>query len=133
MRRAALLPVVPAGIAACLFDLDGVLTQTAKVHAAAWKQMFDAFLLARSRQTGEPFRPFEIATDYAEHVDGKLRADGVHAFLVSRGIALPEGAPDDPATAETVHGLGTRKNDLVLELIRERGVEVYDGSVRFVE
>jgi beta-phosphoglucomutase family hydrolase len=127
------VPVLPAGIAACLFDLDGVLTQTAKVHAAAWKQMFDAFLLARSRQTGEPFRPFEIATDYAEHVDGKLRADGVRAFLASRGIALPEGAPDDPPTAETVHGLGTRKNDLVLELIRERGVEVYDGSVRFVE
>ncbi len=131
--NARYVPVLPAGIAACLFDLDGVLTQTAKVHAAAWKQMFDAFLLERSRRTGEPFRPFEIATDYAEHVDGKLRADGVRAFLASRGIPLPEGSPDDPPTAETVHGLGTRKNDLVLELIRERGVEVYEGSVRFVE
>jgi beta-phosphoglucomutase family hydrolase len=124
---------VPARISACLFDLDGVLTQTAKVHAAAWKQMFDAFLLDRSRQTGEPFRPFEIATDYVDFVDGKLRQDGVRSFLASRGITLPEGAPDDPATALTVHGLGTRKNDLVLDLIQRDGVEVYEGSVRFVE
>jgi beta-phosphoglucomutase family hydrolase len=124
---------VPAAISACLFDLDGVLTQTAKVHAAAWKEMFDAFLLDRSRQTGEPFRPFEIATDYAQYVDGKLRQDGVRSFLVSRGIRLPEGSPDDPATASTVYGLGTRKNDLVLGLIERDGVEVYEGSVRFVE
>ena len=130
---AALAPSLPAAISACLFDLDGVLTQTAKVHAAAWKQMFDAFLLERSGQTGEPFRPFEIATDYAEYVDGRLRQDGVRAFLASRGIELPEGAADDPPTALTVHGLGTRKNDLVLELIRRDGVEVYAGSVRFVE
>ena len=87
------VPALPEGITACLFDLDGVLTQTAKVHAAAWKEMFDAFLLDRSGQTGEPFRPFEIATDYAEYVDGKLRQDGVRAFLASRGIELPEGAP----------------------------------------
>ncbi len=132
-KRTGLVPVLPDGISACLFDLDGVLTQTAKVHSAAWKQMFDAFLLDRSRQTGEPFRPFEIETDYAEHVDGKLRQDGVRAFLASRGIALPEGSADGPPTAETVHGLGTRKNDLVLELIRRQGVEVYEGSVRFVE
>src|SRR5215212_6482966 len=103
---------LPSGSTACLFDLDGVLTQTAKVHAAAWKQMFDAYLRDRSRQTGEPFRPFEIATDYAEYVDGKLRQDGVRAFLASRGIDLPEGSPDDPPTAQSVHGLGTRKNDL---------------------
>jgi beta-phosphoglucomutase family hydrolase len=125
--------VLPDAISACLFDLDGVLTQTARVHAAAWTQMFDGFLLDRSRQTGEPFRPFEIAKDYAEHVDGKLRHDGVRAFLASRGIVLPEGSPDDPPTALTVHGLGTRKNDLVLDLIRDDGVEVYEGSVRFVE
>jgi beta-phosphoglucomutase family hydrolase len=124
---------LPEAISACLFDLDGVLTQTAKVHAAAWKEMFDTFLWERSRQTGEPFQPFEIATDYAEHVDGKLREDGVRSFLASRGITLPEGAPDDPSTALTVHGLGTHKNDLVLDLIERDGVEVYEGSVRFVE
>ena len=118
---------------ACLFDLDGVLTQTAKVHAAAWKEMFDTFLKERSRQDGEPFRPFEIATDYTQHVDGKLREDGVRSFLAARGITLPEGEPDDPPTASTVHGLGTRKNDLVLNLIERDGVEVYEGSVRFVE
>jgi len=123
---------LPAGIAACLFDLDGVLTQTAKVHAAAWKEMFDAFLRDRSRRTGEPFRPFEITSDYARYVDGKLRQDGVRAFLASRGIALPEGSADDPPSAPTVHGLGNRKNELVLELIRRRGVDVYEGSVRFV-
>jgi beta-phosphoglucomutase family hydrolase len=132
-QQGARTPALPAGISACLFDLDGVLTQTAKVHAAAWKQMFDAFLLDRSKHTGEPFRPFEIATDYAEYVDGKLRQDGVRAFLASRGIALPEGAADDPPTALTVHGLGTRKNELVLDLIARDGVEVYEGSVRFVE
>lgn len=127
------VPVLPDGIAACLFDLDGVLTQTAKIHAAAWKEMFDAFLLDRSRQTGEPFLPFEIATDYVEHVDGKLRPDGVRSFLASRGIVLPDGTADDPPTALTVHGLGTRKNDLVLAILRRDGVDVYDGSVRFVE
>jgi beta-phosphoglucomutase family hydrolase len=124
---------LPAGINACLFDLDGVLTKTAKVHAAAWKQMFDAYLLDTSRLTGEPFRPFEIATDYVDYVDGKLRQDGVRSFLASRGIELPEGSPDDPPTALTVHGLGTRKNDVVLDLIGRGGVEVYEGSVRFVE
>jgi beta-phosphoglucomutase family hydrolase len=132
-QRAGLTLMLPAGIAACLFDLDGVLTQTAKVHAAAWKEMFDTFLQEQSGRNGEPFRPFEIATDYAQHVDGKLREDGVRSFLVSRGITLPEGAPDDPPTALTVHGLGTRKNDLVLDLIEREGVEVYEGSVRFVE
>ena len=132
-QRAAHVPVLPAGISACLFDLDGVLTQTAKVHAAAWKEMFDAFLRGRSEQTGEPFRPFKIASDYAKYVDGKLRQDGVRAFLASRTISLPEGSAGDPPTALTVHGLGNRKNDLVLDLIRRRGVDVYEGSVRFVE
>jgi len=127
------MPVLPDSITACLFDLDGVLTATAKVHAAAWKQMFDAFLRERAATTGEPFRAFDIATDYPAYVDGKLRQDGVRSFLTSRGIDLPEGTPVDPPTAPTVHGLGTRKNDLVLELIRTTGVEVYRGSVRFVE
>ena len=131
-RRAAPIPALPDGISACLFDLDGVLTQTAKIHAAAWQEMFDAFLHERARRRASRFGPFEPA-DYAEHVDGKLRQDGVRAFLASRGIALPEGEVDDPPTAETVHGLGNRKNELVLELIRRDGVEVYDGSVRFVE
>lgn len=124
---------LPDGIAGCLFDLDGVLTQTAKVHAAAWKQMFDAYLRERSEQTGEPFRAFDIATDYPAYVDGRLREDGVRAFLASRGVTLPDGSPDDPPTATTVHGLGTRKNALVLDLIRHQGVEVYEGSVRFLQ
>jgi beta-phosphoglucomutase family hydrolase len=132
-RTADLAPVLPEGISACLFDLDGVLTQTAKVHAAAWKQMFDAFLRERSREASEPFRPFEISTDYVHYVDGKLRQDGVRSFLASRGIELPEGSAGDPPSALTVHGLGTRKNDMVLALIREQGVDVYEGSVRFVE
>src|SRR5829696_7363945 len=114
-QHAAHFPLLPAGISACLFDLDGVLTQTATVHAAAWKAMFDAYLRERSEQTGEPFRPFEIASDYAKYVDGKLREDGVHAFLASRSISLPEGSAGDPPTALTVHGLGNRKNDLVLD------------------
>lgn len=118
---------------AVLFDLDGVLTDTASAHAAAWKRMFDAFLRDRSERTGEPFRPFELPADYAAHVDGKLRQDGVRSFLASRRITLPEGAAGDPPDAETVHGLGNRKNELILELIRRDGVDVYEGSVRFVE
>ncbi len=114
---------------AVLFDLDGVLTQTAKLHAAAWKEMFDAYLRERAARTGEAFREFDIATDYKKYIDGKLRQDGVRSFLASRGIELPEGTPDDPPNRETVHGLGNRKNKLVLELIRTRGVELYDSSV----
>jgi beta-phosphoglucomutase family hydrolase len=124
---------VPEAILACLFDLDGVLTQTAKVHAAAWKRMFDDFLRERAERTGEPFGPFDRPTDYDEYVDGKPRLDGVRSFLQSRGIELPLGTPGDPPEAETVHGLGQRKNELVLELIRKQGVEPYEGSVRFVE
>ncbi|MBD0328685.1 MAG: beta-phosphoglucomutase family hydrolase [Thermoleophilia bacterium] len=127
------VPTLPDHITACLFDLDGVLTATARVHAAAWKEMFDAYLRERSQRTDEPFRPFELPGDYAAHVDGKLRQDGVRSFLASRGIVLPDGSPDDPPAAETVHGLGNRKNELVLELIERDGVEVYAGSVRFVE
>jgi beta-phosphoglucomutase family hydrolase len=120
------------GIRACLFDLDGVLTQTAKVHAAAWKQMFDEYLEARAKRTGEEFVPFDSRADYDEYVDGKPRYDGVRSFLASRGITLEEGSPDDPPTAETVCGLGNRKNELVLKLIEEQGVEPYEGSVRYV-
>jgi beta-phosphoglucomutase family hydrolase len=123
---------LPGTIRACLFDLDGVLTQTAKVHAAAWKEMFDAYLRARAGKTGEDFVPFDPGHDYAEYVDGKPRYDGVRSFLASRGIRLPEGTPDDPPDAETVCGLGNRKNELVLELLRRDGVEAYEGSVRYV-
>ena len=124
---------LPDGITVCLFDLDGVLTQTAKVHARAWKEMFDDFLRERAERTGEPFHEFDRPTDYDEYVDGKPRLDGVRSFLESRGIELPMGSPTDPPQAETVHALGTRKNDLVLELIREQGVDPYEGSVRYVE
>ncbi|MBO0705019.1 MAG: beta-phosphoglucomutase family hydrolase [Candidatus Dormibacteraeota bacterium] len=124
---------IPAGVTALLFDLDGVLTQTAKVHAAAWKQMFDAYLESRAATTGAEFVPFDAVHDYDEYVDGKPRYDGVRSFLASRDIALPEGDSSDPDTAETVRGLGNRKNDLVLRLIREQGVEPYEGSVRYVK
>jgi len=124
---------LPHGTTACLFDLDGVLTQTAKVHARAWKEMFDGFLREWAQRTGEPFQEFDRPTDYDEYVDGKPRLEGVQSFLVSRGIDLPIGSPSDPPDAETVHALGTRKNELVLALIREQGVEPYEGSVRYVE
>jgi beta-phosphoglucomutase family hydrolase len=123
---------LPAGTRACLFDLDGVLTDTARLHAAAWKQMFDEFLRERSKRTGEPFVPFDPVRDYDEYVDGKPRYDGVRSFLASRGIELPEGDPSDQPTAETVHGLGNRKNELVLALIERDGVEPYEGSVRYL-
>ncbi len=116
----------------CLFDLDGVLTQTAKVHAAAWKQMFDDYLRERAKRTGEPFAAFDPVDDYDEYVDGKPRADGTRSFLESRGIELPEGDDGDPPAAETIHGLGNRKNELVLKLIKDNGVEAYEGSVRYV-
>jgi beta-phosphoglucomutase family hydrolase len=119
-------------VRACLFDLDGVLTKTAEVHAAAWKEMFDAYLKERAARTGEPFRPFDAKTDYDEYVDGKPRYDGVRSFLGSRGIELPQGGPDDPPDRKTVDGLGNRKNAIVLRLIREHGVEPYEGSVRYL-
>ena len=123
---------LPDGTHACLFDLDGVLTKTAVVHNAAWKEMFDAYLQERSRRTGEPFAPFDPGRDYDEYVDGKPRADGTRSFLASRGIELPEGSEDDPPGADTIHGLGTRKNEIVLRRIREDGVEAYESSVRYV-
>jgi beta-phosphoglucomutase family hydrolase len=124
---------LPAGVTACLFDLDGVLTQTAKVHAAAWKQMFDDYLRRRAAADGQAFVAFDPVRDYDEYVDGRPRYDGVRSFLASRAIELPEGGPDDPPGAETVHGLGNRKNEIVLKLIREHGVEPYEGSVRYVQ
>jgi len=124
---------LPDRVTTCLFDLDGVLTQTAKIHARAWKDMFDQFLRDWAARHGDAFHEFDRPTDYDEYVDGKPRLDGVKSFLESRGIHLPMGSPSDPPDAETVHALGTRKNYLVLELIRQQGVEPYEGSVRFVE
>ena len=117
---------------AVLFDLDGVITNTATLHAACWKRMFDGYLQERARQRGEAFRPFDLANDYRLYVDGKPRFDGARDFLRSRGINLPEGSRDDPAELETVCGLGNRKNALINEVITEKGVEAYEGSVRFV-
>jgi beta-phosphoglucomutase family hydrolase len=117
---------------AVLFDLDGVITNTAEVHAACWKKMFDEYLQNRTMQKGEAFRPFDLATDYRLYVDGKPRFDGVRDFLASRGLQLPEGNPYDPPQAETVRGLGNRKNDLVSEIIEDIGVEAYEGSVEFI-
>jgi beta-phosphoglucomutase family hydrolase len=124
---------LPEAITALLFDLDGVLTKTAVVHDKAWKQMFDAFLKQWAEAHGEDFKPFDPDGDYNEYVDGKPRYDGVRSFLESRGIKLPEGDPDDPPTAETICGLGNRKNQLVLELIERDGVQPYEGSVAFVK
>jgi beta-phosphoglucomutase family hydrolase len=123
---------LPDTTRACLFDLDGVVTKTALVHAAAWKEMFDDFLRQYDAQTGAPFVPFDAVHEYDRYVDGKPRLDGTRSFLQARGIELPEGEPSDPPTAPTVNGLSNRKNALVLEMIDSRGVEVYDGSVRYI-
>ncbi len=120
---------LPDHIVACLFDLDGVLTGTAELHRAAWKETFDDLLRARG---GAGFEPFTEA-DYNSYVDGRPRFDGVRTFLASRDIALPEGAPDDSPATETVHGVGNRKNVRVQQIIAERGVNPYPGSVRYLE
>jgi beta-phosphoglucomutase family hydrolase len=124
---------LPDSVRACLFDLDGVLTKTATIHAAAWKEMFDDYLRERATRTGEEFVPFDPIADYDRYVDGKPRYDGVRSFLAARGIELPEGGPEAAPGSDTVRGLGDRKNKLVLQMIRERGVEVYEGSVRYLE
>jgi beta-phosphoglucomutase family hydrolase len=122
------MPRIPEAVTALLFDVDGVLTDTASVHAKAWKDTFDAVL--ERLGTGQP--PFDIATDYRLYVDGRSRLDGVRGFLEARSIDLPEGSPDDPPDALTVQGIGRRKNDLVLSLIRSDGVPRYPDSERFV-
>jgi beta-phosphoglucomutase family hydrolase len=122
---------LPEKIGACLFDMDGVVTRTAVVHDAAWKSMFDEFLRAQAGP-GRDFVPFDPVEDYDEYVDGKPRLDGTRSFLESRSISLPEGSPSDPPGALTLHGLGNRKNELVLEVLHRDGVEVYDGSLRYI-
>jgi beta-phosphoglucomutase family hydrolase len=127
---------LPDGVTALLFDLDGVLTDTASVHDAAWTATFDTYLRERADRLGEEFRPFDPVEDYARHVDGKPRADGVRDFLASRGIELPEGTPDDPTDQAfedvTVAGLGNRKNADLLHRIATDGVTVYEGSRRYL-
>jgi beta-phosphoglucomutase family hydrolase len=124
---------LPETVHACLFDLDGVLTDTASVHTKAWKAMFDEYLKRRAERTGEPFVPFDPVSDYRQYVDGKKREDGVRSFLASRGIELPDGSDDDPPDAETVHGLGNRKNEAFQQTLHNDGVQVFDGSRRYLE
>jgi len=120
---------LPRQIRAALFDLDGVITPTAAVHAAAWAEMFDAFLRERD---GPGFRPFDQDEEYAEYVDGRTRADGTRTFLASRGITLPEGSPGDPPEAQTVEGLSARKDAIFVRHLAEKGVAPYPGSVRYL-
>ncbi|MDT3776731.1 beta-phosphoglucomutase family hydrolase [Nitrospira sp. MA-1] len=125
-------PITRDKFDAVLFDLDGVLTATAKVHAICWKKMFDEYLQKRATRLGESFQPFEIGTDYRFYVDGKPRFDGVRDFLRFRNIELPEGAPDDPPQTETICGLGNHKNEMINAVIESNGVEVYEGSITLV-
>jgi beta-phosphoglucomutase family hydrolase len=125
-------PITPDRFDAVLFDMDGVLTATAKIHSSCWKTVFDDFLHHRAAERKEPFRPFDIRTDYKRYVDGKLRYEGVKSFLASRGLALAEGTPEDAPTVETVCGLGNRKDELVKAAIAQGKVESYPDSVALV-
>ena len=124
---------LPDAIRGCLFDLDGVLTQTATVHAAAWQEMFDDFLRARAAATGQAFVPFDPVRDYDEYVDGRPREEGTEAFLASRGIHLAAGSADDQPGTPTVSGLGNAKNEIFRRRLRTDGVHAYPGSVRYVK
>jgi len=124
--------IKPAETDAVVFDMDGVVTQTASIHAAAWKALFDAYLKQRSERTGEPFRPFDVEADYLPYVDGKPRYDGVRDFLGSRGIELAWGSPSDSPESETVCGLGNRKNDYFLAQVREHGVQAFPTTVALI-
>ncbi len=124
---------LPVAVTACVFDLDGVLTASAEAHAAAWAQTFDEFVSARAEQTGGRFTPFSSSVDYPEHIHGKPRLDGVRAFLASRGVRLPEGAPDDTPGTPTVHGLANRKNELLLHRLEQEGMSAYAGARRYLE
>ncbi len=130
-----LAPVLglPDSITALLFDLDGVLTETAKVHAQAWEQAFDRLLKERAERAGEEYVAFDRVDDYDEYVDGKPRYDGVRSFLQSRSIELPEGSEDDRPGLQTIHAVGNLKNELVLGLIERQGVSAYEGSRRYLE
>lgn len=131
MNRALPRPT-ELGLVAIVYDLDGVVTRTSTLHASAWKALFDGYLKERAARTGEPFVPFDKADDYMAYVDGKPRYDGVQSFLESRGIHLPWGDPQDPPHAETVCGLGNRKNALFRKVVEEEGVDIFPGAVRFI-
>jgi HAD superfamily hydrolase (TIGR01509 family) len=127
---------LPTAVLACVFDLEGVLTGSASIHAAAWADAFDEFLSRRLEQTGErfaAFRPFNPATDYDEHLHGKPRLEGVHAFLAGRGIRLPEGRVDDPPGTETVYGLANRKSEALLRRLDREGVSAYADTRQYLE
>ena len=124
---------LPDAIQACLFDMDGVITQTASVHDAAWKEMFDEFLRSWSAEHDQPFVPFDPVNDYDEYVDGKPRLEGTKSFLESRGIELPHGTEGDKSGAPTIWGLSNKKNDLILEVLARDGVKVYEGSQRYLD
>jgi beta-phosphoglucomutase family hydrolase len=123
---------LPEHVRACLFDLDGVLTNTAALHAAAWRAMFDGYLRTRADATGAAFVAFDEVRDYDTYVDGRSRADGTRSFLRSRGIDLPTGHPTDGPTAATITGLGAAKNVLFLQQVHRAGVAPYPGSLRYV-
>ena len=133
MTPTAPVPPALAGLDAVVFDMDGVVTETATVHAASWKRLFDGFLAERTRRTGEPLVAFDVKTDYLRHVDGRNRYDGVRGFLASRGITLPEGTPADPPDAETVCGLGNRKDEFFHAHVREHGVRVFPSTVSLLD
>jgi HAD superfamily hydrolase (TIGR01509 family) len=127
---------LPTGVRAAVFTLDGVLIASAVLHATAWAETFDEFLWHRFQHTGDrfgPFRPFNRITEYEEHIHAKPRLAGIHGFLASRGISIPEGEPDDPAGAETVNGLGNRKKEILRELLEREGVTAFAGSRRYLE
>jgi beta-phosphoglucomutase family hydrolase len=135
-RPSAHMLGLPTGVLACVFDLDGVLTGSTAIHAAAWSDAFEEFLLRRLERTGERFatyRPFNPHTDYYQYLHGKLRLEGAHAFLASRGIRLPEGHVDDPPGAETVHGLANRKSEALARRLDREGVEAYADTRQYLE
>lgn len=124
---------LPSEIAACIFNVDGVLVASAATHADAWQATFDAFLSTRVERTGGAFAPFTVELDYPEHIHGRTRLEGVRLFLASRGISLPEGSPADPPGADTVHGLANYKNEALRRRLDERGVKAYEGTRLYLE
>jgi trehalose 6-phosphate phosphatase len=132
MSSPATPPVRLGNVRALLFDLDGVLTRTATLHAASWKRLFDEYFALRAARGGEPFVPFDLVADYRTYVDGRPRYDGVRTFLAVRGISLPWGDPSDPPDRETVCGLGNRKDDYFDQALKERGVETFPDTVALV-
>ena len=119
-------------IDAVIFDMDGVVTDTATVHASAWQRLFDGYLDERARRSGEPFVPFDVDADYLRYVDGKPRYDGVRTFLASRGISLPEGDASDAPDRETICGLGNRKDSYFMTALEQEGAHPYDSTVALV-